>query len=41
MAKHNKWKYMIYFLDNEYDELISREIIEKIYFRKEKVYSFN
>ena len=31
MRRINKWKYILYFLEEEYSELISRNIIEMLY----------
>ena len=39
MQKPNKWKYLFYFQNDEFNELISKEIIQKIYERKEKISS--
>ena len=33
MQKTNKWKYLLYFQNEEFNELISKEIIQKIYER--------
>ena len=30
MLRKNKWKYIIYFQNNEFNELISKEIIQMI-----------
>ena len=35
MINKNKWKYLVYFQNEEFNELISKEIIEKLYSRIE------
>ena len=39
MLKTNKWKYLKHFQNNEFNDLISKEIMEKLYkgYRTEEV----
>lgn len=37
MKKENKWKYLIYFQNEEFNELICKEILLKLSYRKEKI----
>ena len=36
---NDKWKYLLYFQNNEFDEFISKEILCQLNFRKERTLS--